>query len=63
MYQAETASAAHPRSDRTFEHMPWGFSFAFDHWDEAERCRVDFDTRMHDPAGVRSFVDRVQRLA
>jgi non-ribosomal peptide synthetase component F len=48
---------------RTFEHMPWGFSFAFDGWNEAERCRVDFDTRIHDPAGVRSFLDRVRRLA
>jgi non-ribosomal peptide synthetase component F len=48
---------------RTFEHMPWGFSLAFDGWDEAARCRVDFDARIHDPAGVRSFVDRVRRLA
>jgi amino acid adenylation domain-containing protein len=48
---------------RTFEHMPWGFSLAFDGWDEAERCRVDFDARIHDPTGVRAFVAQVQRLA
>jgi non-ribosomal peptide synthetase component F len=48
---------------RTFEHMPWGFSFAFDRWDEAERNRVDFDARLYDPAGVRAFLDDLQRLA
>jgi amino acid adenylation domain-containing protein len=48
---------------RTFEHMPWGFAIAFDGWNEAERCRVDFDARIYDPAGVRSFVDRLRRLA
>jgi non-ribosomal peptide synthetase component F len=48
---------------RTFEHMPWGFAIAFDGWDEAERCRVDFDARIHDPARARTFVDRLRRLA
>ena len=48
---------------RVFEHMPWGFSLGFDRWDEADRCRVDFDARIHDPVGVRGFVDRLAGLA
>jgi amino acid adenylation domain-containing protein len=46
-----------------FQHMPWGFSFAFNRFDEAEGCRVDFDARIHDPAAVQSFIVRYQRLA
>jgi hypothetical protein len=48
---------------RTFQHMPWGLSIGFDRWDETDRCRVDFDARLYDPVGVRSFVDGLQRLA
>jgi amino acid adenylation domain-containing protein len=52
-----------PQRRTVFEHMPWGFSFAVNQLDEAEGCCVDFDARIHDPAGVRSFIAGYQRLA
>ena len=49
--------------ERVFEAMPWGFSFAVDRFYETSRCRVDFDARIHDPAGVRAFIAAFRRLA
>jgi amino acid adenylation domain-containing protein len=48
---------------RRVEAMPWEFSFAVDHAREASECGVSFDARIHDPAGVREFITRYQRLA
>jgi non-ribosomal peptide synthetase component F len=48
---------------RTYEAMPWGFTLGLDRRREASECGVAFDARIHDPAGVRGFLDRFQALA
>jgi amino acid adenylation domain-containing protein len=48
--------------DRRMESMPWGFSLTFDPHNEQERCRVDFDATIYEPAGVRAFIDRLIRF-
>ncbi|HEU5092065.1 MAG TPA: condensation domain-containing protein, partial [Nitrospira sp.] len=42
--------------------MPWGITVTHDGNDEVQECRVTFDANIHDPAGVRLFVDRYTRL-
>jgi hypothetical protein len=43
--------------------MPWEFTFSPRRSRESSGCRVAFDARIHDPAGVRDFVGRFQRFA
>ncbi len=47
---------------RRMEGMPWGFSVTFDQHHEEHGCRASFDTRLHDPARVRKWLDRFVRL-
>jgi hypothetical protein len=42
--------------------MPWGFSFSIDAALQREPWGVKFDARIHDPAGVREFVERCAAL-
>jgi Condensation domain len=42
--------------------MPWGFSFSIDAAVQRELWGVKFDARIHDPAGVREFVERCAAL-
>ncbi len=51
------------RLRRRYEAMPWGFTLGLDRRREASECGVAFDARIHDPAGVRGFLDRFQALA
>jgi amino acid adenylation domain-containing protein len=48
---------------RHFGSMPWEFTCAVDDGTEPERSNACFDARLYDPAGVRSFLDRLRRLA
>jgi hypothetical protein len=48
---------------RTYPAMPWGFTFSPSRPREATNCNVAFDARIHDPAGVRQFIERFQALA
>ena len=48
--------------ERRFEAMPWGFTLAFDRFDEERRSRVLFDASLYEPAGVRRFTERYIRL-
>ena len=48
---------------RRYEGMPWGFTIGLDRSREASDCGVAFDARIHDPAGVRRFLDRFRALA
>jgi hypothetical protein len=43
--------------------MPWGFSFIIDPNRESDWCLTMFDARIHDPKGVRSFIERYRRFA
>ena len=45
-----------------FPVMPWQFSFMVDRWYEADGCAAAFDARIHDPSGVRGFVERYPDL-
>ncbi|HMD54551.1 MAG TPA: condensation domain-containing protein, partial [Phycisphaerae bacterium] len=45
-------------NDRWIQGMPWGFTLAFDQFNEAHRCRASFDTRLYDPLLVRAFVEQ-----
>lgn len=47
--------------ERTMRSMPWGFSMKLDQHNE-DRCHTSFDARLHDPRGVRAFVDRYREL-
>ena len=48
---------------RRYEAMPWGFTIGLDRRHEGSECGVAFDARIHDPAGVRGFLDRFRALA
>jgi non-ribosomal peptide synthetase component F len=48
---------------RRFSAMPWEFSIAPDRARESSECEVAFDARIHDPLGVRLFLERFQSLA
>jgi acyl-coenzyme A synthetase/AMP-(fatty) acid ligase len=48
---------------RRYATMPWECSFAPDRGQESSECKTPFDARIHDPAGVREFIGRHQRLA
>jgi acyl carrier protein len=48
---------------RAYATMPWGFSFNPSQHHEADKCEVSFDSRIHDPDGVREFLARFRRLA
>lgn len=45
------------RIERRIESMPWGFSMKLDQHNE-HRCYTEFDARIYEPTGVRSFVHR-----
>ena len=47
--------------ERTKQAMPWGFSMKLDQHNE-DRCHTSFDARLHDPSGVRVFVERYREL-
>jgi hypothetical protein len=47
--------------ERTTRAMPWGFTMNLDEHNE-DRCYVSFDARIHDPRGVRAFIDRFRDL-
>jgi hypothetical protein len=47
---------------RTFYSMPWSFSCVTSPWYEADRCLASFDARVHDPRGVRVFIDGLKEL-
>jgi amino acid adenylation domain-containing protein len=51
------------RLGRRYATMPWGFTFGLNRHCEATDCGAAFDARVHDPAGVRGFLDRFQELA
>lgn len=42
--------------------MPWGFDLHFYQGAAGDECRVVFDAGIYDPAGVRTFVERLFRL-
>jgi hypothetical protein len=42
--------------------MPWGFSIRLLDGNELRVCRVTFDARIYDPAGVRRFMNRLSDL-
>jgi hypothetical protein len=42
--------------------MPWGFTMTHDANNEESDCRVLFDATLHEPAGVRRFLNRYRRL-
>jgi amino acid adenylation domain-containing protein len=48
---------------RSYPAMPWEFTFGPNRRREASGCKVAFDARIHDPAGVREFLGRFQSLA
>jgi amino acid adenylation domain-containing protein len=48
---------------RTYAAMPWEFTFGMNRADESHECGAAFDARLHDPAGVREFLARFQRMA
>jgi amino acid adenylation domain-containing protein len=43
--------------------MPWGFTFTVDQRRESDRCQVAFDANLHDPLGVREFINGYADLA
>jgi acyl carrier protein len=45
-----------------FPGMPWGFSLIIDRSQEADGCKATFDARIYDPAAVRRFVERFNRM-
>src|SRR5919204_5298641 len=45
-----------------FPGMPWGFSFILDRARETDGCNATFDARIYDPAAVREFVERFDRM-
>jgi hypothetical protein len=47
----------------TMDGVPPAFTLGIDRWSEAEICLAYFDARVHDPEGVRAFLDRFERLA
>jgi amino acid adenylation domain-containing protein len=46
-----------------FDGMPPEFTFGVDRFAEADMCLAYFDPRVHDPAGVRAFLERFGRVA
>jgi non-ribosomal peptide synthetase component F len=48
--------------ERRMENMPWGFTVSFNQHREHDRCRCDFDARMHDPALVRDLIAQLARM-
>lgn len=54
------AELTQPR--RRIRTMPWGLSITMDPANEQTGCRVDFDARLYDPAGVRRLITQFVNL-
>jgi hypothetical protein len=48
--------------ERSFEFMPWSFSFLLAREDDFHASAARFDARIYEPASVQAFIDGYLRL-